>query len=147
MYPISDLVKLMGVSDDRARIVLGVSGDSWHRFVDRGLSEAQAERFAVRAGFHPFEVWPAMADARVSEAEAVEQARVERRRRASREHAARKRAADPDKAKAVRRAHYQASAPYLRKLARARYWADPEKARVRLRAYRANKRGVSETQR
>ena len=37
---------------------LGISGHSFRRYLEVGLTEDQADRLAVRCGLHPIEVWP-----------------------------------------------------------------------------------------
>ena len=53
-YQVRDLADRMGLTPSQAAQRLGISG----RDVHRGLSETQADRFAVLAGMHPLEVWP-----------------------------------------------------------------------------------------
>ena len=39
-----------------------MSSQSYRNYSRYGLSEKQADRFAVRTGLHPFSVWPEMCD-------------------------------------------------------------------------------------
>lgn len=76
-FPVADLVALMRLpteridratrfnpwrshrpTDSEARVMLAVSGSMWLRYKAEGLTPDQAERLAVRCGFHPAEVWP-----------------------------------------------------------------------------------------
>lgn len=38
--------------------VSGVSERSLRRWADRGLDDYQADRLAIRSGYHPAELWP-----------------------------------------------------------------------------------------
>lgn len=61
-YPIQPLFDLIGGSFDSTRRQLGISGSQANAYKLHGLIEETAERLAVRAGFHPFSVWPEMVD-------------------------------------------------------------------------------------
>lgn len=57
-YPLEPLLAKMGnPTAGPASRALGISGDSFKRYQANGLTEDQADRLAVRAGFHPLEVW------------------------------------------------------------------------------------------
>lgn len=47
--------------------LLRLSGQQRAVYFARGLDEVQADRCAVRAGFHPWEVWPEMVEHRLAE--------------------------------------------------------------------------------
>lgn len=75
-YPIADLIAMMRCdSEDQARRTLRI-GAQYHRIVDEGLTLDQAERYAERAGFHPYEVWPAMRDDVIDDTLGVQSVRV-----------------------------------------------------------------------
>lgn len=59
-YPFAPLEALLG-DVDLAR-VLGVSGRTIGIYKHRGLSDEQADKAAVRAGFVAYEVWPELLD-------------------------------------------------------------------------------------
>lgn len=56
-YPLGPLAALMGVSLHACAKSLGVSGSTFQKYRDEGMLERSAERLAVRAGWHPAEVW------------------------------------------------------------------------------------------
>lgn len=68
-YPIQPLFDLIGGSFDSTRRQLGISGSQANAYKQHGLIEETAERLAVRAGFHPFSVWPEMVDDVIDECE------------------------------------------------------------------------------
>jgi len=43
--------------------VLHISGMTYKRYREKGLTDELADRLAVRAGYHPAEVWPEWAAA------------------------------------------------------------------------------------
>ena len=63
-YPFAALIEQMGnPSASEAAAVLGVNVRSIHRYkAEEFLSVDLADRLAVRAGFHPAEVWPSWWD-------------------------------------------------------------------------------------
>lgn len=61
LYPFAPLAELMKLSPSAAAIALNVGGSRF-RYLTYGMTEQQADRMAVRAGFHPFVVWPEMVD-------------------------------------------------------------------------------------
>lgn len=61
-YPIGPLFAAMRVDPDFGRRELGMSGSSYGTFVQHGLTEAQADRYATRAGLNAYSVWPEMVD-------------------------------------------------------------------------------------
>lgn len=67
-YPFDALARKMGVSPNQAGKQLGLSGSTLQDMQRRGLSDDQCERWALRAGFHPFEVWPELIDDRIADA-------------------------------------------------------------------------------
>ena len=68
-YPLEPLAAAMCMSLNAACVQLGVSGSTLKKYRDDGVSERVADRLAVRAGFHPAEVWPEFADAGIADAE------------------------------------------------------------------------------
>jgi hypothetical protein len=57
MRPLLDFLAERLVRDECQR--LGVSLETRRRLLAEGLTEAQADRLAVRAGVHPAVLWPA----------------------------------------------------------------------------------------
>lgn len=45
---------------------LGISPTTAARYERDGLTDEQAERYATRIGYHPFTIWPEMADHRIA---------------------------------------------------------------------------------
>lgn len=61
--PFAPLEALVAVeSDEVLAEVLGVTRRTVWRYRAEGVSEIAADRLAVAAGFHPFEVWPELVD-------------------------------------------------------------------------------------
>lgn len=150
-YPFAALATAMGVSENQAGRLLKLSGEARAKYRRHGMTEEVADRMAVKAGMHPFEVWPEMADDWLAEVECAADDCTERfpfspynrrfcsRRCRTRVHA-RLRRQRPE-VKAVDRlytARYYAEAgEYVRARERRRYWADPVAARERKRRARA----------
>lgn len=67
-YPFDRLLRAMPdmTRHEQARI-LGMSGDTWKRAHDQGLTDDQCERYALRAKLHPFQVWPELIQDRLAE--------------------------------------------------------------------------------
>lgn len=63
-YSILPLIELLACSDSQVTRRLRMSGASLNRYRAEGVSEQQAEALALRAGFHPFNVWPELTAAR-----------------------------------------------------------------------------------
>lgn len=61
-FPFDRLVAAMGVSPNRACVELGISGTTAQEYRALGVTECVADRLAVRAGFHPYEIWPELVD-------------------------------------------------------------------------------------
>lgn len=59
-YPIEPLIEKMKMGTGRVEAMryLGVSGKSYQRYRDEGVTELVADRLAARAGFSVYEVWP-----------------------------------------------------------------------------------------
>lgn len=55
-YSLAPLVALSGLSGKRFIVAFRVSGTDY----SKGVSRHRADRLAVRAGFHPYEIWPEM---------------------------------------------------------------------------------------
>lgn len=136
---------LTGWTMDQVRAVAPCNGNEYRLRRAHGVTEAIADRLAVAAGYHPFEVWPEM----------LEDAAAERRcdrcgggfvpvRRAQRwcsprcrvfnaqaAHLRRRRRNDPAWAEQQRqrsRRYYRETADYQRAQARARYRQKREEA-------------------
>lgn len=62
MYSIEPLLEAANLSMSQAAQVLGIGGPEYRRYRDDGMSREVAERKALKAGFHPYELWPDMAD-------------------------------------------------------------------------------------
>lgn len=61
VYPLEPLAQAMGMRvDNKMLLLLRVSGSDYQRYRDVGMSRYVADRLAVRAGFHPYEIWPEM---------------------------------------------------------------------------------------
>lgn len=131
-YDFQRLVDLMETTQRQAQKQLTMSGQTFKNAVENGLGFWAADRYAVRAGFHPAFVWPEWLE------DSIEHDLVryrERKNREARERYARR--ADVREAKqAARRRAYAEAAEYERARERARYWADPESARARKRVAR-----------
>ena len=61
-YPIQALTEMMALGFAEGMRALKISGSTYQKYRDQGVSRVSADRLAVRAGFHPYEVWPDMAD-------------------------------------------------------------------------------------
>jgi endogenous inhibitor of DNA gyrase (YacG/DUF329 family) len=61
-YPLDALLSAMGMTLSAAQPILGLNGPDWRRYSDEGMTREVADRKAVKAGLHPYEVWPEMAD-------------------------------------------------------------------------------------
>lgn len=61
-YELAALVAASGLTESQLAIKVKLSGSSLKKARETGLIESAADRYAVRAGFHPYEVWPEMAD-------------------------------------------------------------------------------------
>ena len=57
MFPVGPLVEFAG-GVDAAREQLGISGATWRTMLAYGLTEVQADRYAVRLGTVPHLLWP-----------------------------------------------------------------------------------------
>lgn len=59
-YPLEPLAQAMGSSVHAMAEALGLSGSWLRKIRDNGVPARSADRLAVAAGFHPYEVWPEM---------------------------------------------------------------------------------------
>lgn len=59
-YPLQPLLDAGGLSLARAARQLGTSGSSLKRFAAEGMDRDAAERLALRAGLHPYEIFTDM---------------------------------------------------------------------------------------
>lgn len=143
-FPFAALAAALGLSENQAIMRLSISGKSGQLYRHEGMSEKVADRMAVRAGLHPFEVWPEMANAAIEDVDRKDAARLEERQQASRENwrraNAKKRATNPDKERA-RQVRWRAESKRAIAIYK-RQWDLDNKDRVAAnsRAYRARKR-------
>jgi uncharacterized Zn finger protein (UPF0148 family) len=56
-YPLSSLVEASGLTEAAFGRSVGLSGSTLKKARTSGLTESAADRYATRAGLHPFEVW------------------------------------------------------------------------------------------
>lgn len=56
-YPLADLVEATGLTEAAVSRMVGLSGSTLKLARERGLTADAADRYAVRAGFSPLEVW------------------------------------------------------------------------------------------
>lgn len=75
-YPLEPLFAKIGGSFDHTRRQLGLSGGQANAYRAKGCIEETAERLAIRAGFHPFEIWPEMVDDVIDDVEGRPQVQV-----------------------------------------------------------------------
>lgn len=61
-YPLEPLLAALGKTLSGAQHELGIGGPEYRRYRDEGMSRDVAERKAMKAGLHPYEVWHDMAD-------------------------------------------------------------------------------------
>lgn len=66
-YDVEPLLRLTGLSWSQLRRRVGVSGNDYQRVRDEGFTDHVADRAATVCGFHPFEVWPEMAEHRIEQ--------------------------------------------------------------------------------
>lgn len=58
-YPLAPLMDAAGIATmAELRLSFPMGGTTYRQVIDEGLSEVQADRWAVRLGLHPTEVWP-----------------------------------------------------------------------------------------
>lgn len=72
-YPLAPLIEAVagtGETDHSVLARLGVSGSTAKKYRAEGVLERTADRLAVRAGLHPFEVWPELVDDALAELDA-----------------------------------------------------------------------------
>jgi len=154
-YPIEPLLELLaeqGVSLHKATEILGMSGSNLKAARTRGLLVKAADRCALRAGFHPAEVWPSWVEDALVEAmkpceacgEAFLPARrnvrfcSQRCRRLVQQRRYRQRPEVQERNRAARRAAYRQTAEYERARQRRYYAENRERIQAR-RTARASK--------
>jgi hypothetical protein len=126
-YPLEDLVQASGLTEAALGRLVGLSGTTLVKARRDGLVLDAAERYALRAQLHVFEVWPEMV-------EHLEADRLERRRQIARESARRRYREDPD----VRARRIAASAAWRESAGRALAFQpsrQPEARRAQSKAY------------
>lgn len=67
-FPFEPLVEKMEQNKHLVCELLQISGGTYDSLMRNGLDEVQAERYAVRGGMHPFEVWPETRDVSIEAA-------------------------------------------------------------------------------
>jgi len=66
-WPLTALLAAMaGRGSTNPATDLGTGGEAWTRAQLHGLTDTTADRWAIKAGFHPAQVWPAWIDAGLS---------------------------------------------------------------------------------
>lgn len=74
-WPLTDLLTAMARrGSTNPATDLGTGGEAWTRAQLHGLTDATADRWAIKAGFHPAQVWPGWVDAGLS---VVDRQRIE----------------------------------------------------------------------
>lgn len=164
-YPLTTLLDMMGYqSVNKAAEALGVSGTTYVRYSCHGVTERTADRLAVRAGFHPAEVWPELTDHQINAASRVcarpncttmfvpnrsDQKYCDapcRRHMAEKRYRERKRATDPEwvaSRRAKRRDYYAECGQYERAEHLRRYWDNPEYRQRRIEQERARRKAAA----
>ena len=61
-YPLEPLAAAMHLTIPAACRALRISGSTEQQYRRDGVTDKVADRLAIRAGFHPYEIWPDMAD-------------------------------------------------------------------------------------
>lgn len=62
LYDLNPLADMLGLSLSALASRFGLSGSTWKRYRDEGVSELVADRLACKAGLHPATVWPEWVD-------------------------------------------------------------------------------------
>lgn len=62
-WPVAPLLNLPDITTRSLRQALHMSGTNWQRALTEGLTDQQADRAAIRHGWHPANVWPGWAEA------------------------------------------------------------------------------------
>lgn len=64
-YPVNRLAAVLGMTEHAALAWLGITGTEQQEYRRRGLTDYQADRLAVKAGYHPAVIWPELAEDRI----------------------------------------------------------------------------------
>lgn len=145
-YPFAALLEKAGLeTTSKAVRGLSISGASFNRYTEHGLTPEQADRLACRAGFHPAEVWPEWAaDPFVGlhgkRSTYVKGCRCDECREVNRIEYAAWYAANRERKQAQIAAYREATKEHQKKANRRRYWSNPEAERERKRRERAAKK-------
>lgn len=132
-YPLAALVAASGLTERDLSRVVAMSGSALKAARERGLSSDAADRYAVRAGLHPGEVWPSWTQDQI----ALEAAR----RRDMKAAAMRRwRAMNRAAVKAANQRYYTACEQAIRAQRRRKYAAQAEAERAARRARYARQR-------
>lgn len=70
-YPLAALASAVGLSEHALCVRLGISGTTMQVLRRDGVSELQADRYAVRLNLHAYSVWPEMIDEAAEETSRV----------------------------------------------------------------------------
>lgn len=68
-FPFAPLAAAMGATEPQAARELGLSGSTEQQYRRDGVTERVADRLAVKAGLHPWMVWPEMAEQAMADAQ------------------------------------------------------------------------------
>lgn len=68
-YPLADLLAASGLTEAALSRRARLSGTTLKQARERGFTADAADRYAIRLGLHPFEVWPELADHWLEDAE------------------------------------------------------------------------------
>lgn len=125
-YPWAPLAAAMGMASSSAAHLLGVGGSTWTDYRERGLTPRVADRLAVKAGFHPSEVWPSWAQDAEEDRLAADEAARERKRARDRRYQQRRRQDPAARARNVDylRGYRATYASQLNAERNRRYWAN-----------------------
>lgn len=105
-YPVAPLAAAVGLPEHELGTRIGWSGAQAAKRRQEGMSEAVADRAALKLGLTPWEVWPDWGDDALAEFTLTEQERIDRRRAQWAASARRRWANDPE--------HRAARATYMR---------------------------------
>lgn len=151
-YPLQPLIDILGMSEAAMARRVGLSGSSLVKARTLGFTEAAADRYAVRAGFVPWMVWPEWLDDAIADVSVVCAAEdcdvtfIPSRKghrccsdRCSKLHHKRTRYRDdPEFAESVRqrrRAHYEECVEYERAASRLNHQRNRDRRLEGMRAY------------
>lgn len=162
-YPLAALVEASGLSEARLAARVGIGGSTLKVARQLGFTEAAADRYACRAGFVPWHVWPewiadVIADVSIPCVECntpfVPKRKGQRfceRRCSARAWKRERYQSDPEfaqRCKDAAKAHYEECGHYIQGQARKWRDANPERVKASRRAYyEANRDAENDRQR